>query len=174
MDNTEGTEIWKDVEESPIYEVSNFGRVKKKNNGRILKLQEHNGYKRVYLYVNGKQKKRRVHRLVAIAFIGMPKDENKLFVNHIDGNKSNNHVSNLEWVTHKENIYHAIKNKRIDCQFDYKKSLKRDVEKDVKVIRYLYETTEITHAELAELFYMNPSTIAAIVNNKYHKDVTSL
>lgn len=63
------------------------------------------GYKRVQFTVDGKRHTTGVHRLVAIAFI--PNPENKSDVNHIDGNKSNNHVSNLEWCTHKENMAHG-------------------------------------------------------------------
>jgi len=65
------------------------------------------GYVRVNLCKNGKNKKHSVHRLVATAFI--PNPENKPCVNHIDGNKKNNKLENLEWVTHKENTNHAVK-----------------------------------------------------------------
>lgn len=66
------------------------------------------GYKKVSITnENGKRDTLSVHRLVAKAFI--PNPENKPQVNHIDGNKENNVVSNLEWVTHKDNIQHAVK-----------------------------------------------------------------
>ena len=67
-----------------------------------------NGYLRVRLAkdFNRTHKLARVHRLVAEAFI--PNPENKPFINHKDGNKQNNHADNLEWVTQKENIHHAI------------------------------------------------------------------
>lgn len=97
-----------------VYQVSNLGNVRSLNyrrtgNIKNLELDTHSqGYKIVYLHSNGKREKFRVHRLVALAFI-----KNKLgkkYVNHIDGNKSNNSVSNLEWVTSSENQLHAYKN----------------------------------------------------------------
>lgn len=62
------------------------------------------GYLRVYLSKNGKRKHHKVHRLVAQAFI--PNPENKPQINHIDGNKQNNSITNLEWVTDAENKEH--------------------------------------------------------------------
>ena len=62
------------------------------------------GYLRVYLSKNGKRKHHKVHRLVARAFI--PNPDNKPQVNHIDGNKHNNSITNLEWVTDEENKLH--------------------------------------------------------------------
>ncbi len=62
------------------------------------------GYLRVYLYKDGKRKHHKVHRLVAHAFI--PNPENKGQINHKDGNKKNNSVTNLEWVTDEENKLH--------------------------------------------------------------------
>jgi hypothetical protein len=66
------------------------------------------GYLATDLYVNGVRHKKRVHRLVAEAFI--PNPENKPEVNHRDGNKMNNEVANLEWVTKSENCWHAWEN----------------------------------------------------------------
>lgn len=101
-------EIWKPIKEYEEYEISNKGRVRSIKN-KIYKKQSPNerGYKRVFFYINGKNNTKYVHRLVAQAFI--PNIENKRTVNHIDGNKANNCVTNLEWATDLEQRIHAIK-----------------------------------------------------------------
>ena len=102
------TEIWRKLEDFSNYEVSSLGRVRNIKTGRILKLFVRNdGYHHVGLYLNGKQKYQLIHRLVAITFI--PNPENKREVNHIDGDKTNNRVSNLEWSTRSENVSHAFR-----------------------------------------------------------------
>ena len=106
-------EIWKDiVGYEGVYQVSNFGRVKRVKTDRILKeFKNTDGYLLVHLYKNKVSSNQRIHRLVAQAFI--PNTENKPQVNHIDENKTNNVVSNLEWVTSKENINHGTRNERM-------------------------------------------------------------
>ena len=89
------------IENHPNYEVSNFGNVRNKKTGTIRQLTNRNGYKKIRL--NNKDES--VHRLVADAFFDGKHDD--LQVNHIDGNKSNNHLGNLEWCTSSENIKHA-------------------------------------------------------------------
>lgn len=88
--------------------------------GRVIKPQvSRNGYIRVELWENGKGRKHLVHRLLAQAFI--PNPHAKPQVNHIDGNKANNALHNLEWVTQSENQTHAY---RAGLQRGYKKPTK--------------------------------------------------
>ena len=120
-------EIWKDIENFSKYQVSNLGNIKSKERYTKAKDSEiihrkafllkgfvnKKGYKQVTLYDdNGKPKTMRVHKLVALTFI---ENENNLpQINHIDGNKLNNEVSNLEWISNYDNMQHAIKNGLID------------------------------------------------------------
>lgn len=112
-------EIWKDIQDyEGRYQVSNLGRVKsierldsigRHVSEKILKpTLEEWGYYCVILYKESKKRYYQIHRLVAQAFI--PNHQNKPQVNHIDGNKINNHVENLEWVTGSENVQHAYNN----------------------------------------------------------------
>lgn len=97
------------------YMVSNFGRVISLKVGRELSWQvTPNGYAVVGLYKNNHRSRALVHRLVAKAFIDNP--ENLPEVNHKDGNKLNNIVSNLEWVSREQNIQHAVKQGLFDTE----------------------------------------------------------
>lgn len=102
---------WKPIEGFTNYEVSDEGYVRNTHTGRILKQSIVGGYAKVDLYQKGKRTNMKVHRLVAKAFI--PNPENKATVNHKDENKLNNNVSNLEWMTQKENSNYGTRNQRI-------------------------------------------------------------
>lgn len=99
-------EIWLGLEDFPDYEVSSEGRVRNRNTMRILKSGcNQKGYRLVCLHKNGKQYTKKVHRLVADRFYDG--DHSGLIVNHIDGNKENNFIGNLEWCTTSHNAQHA-------------------------------------------------------------------
>lgn len=137
-------EVWEDIEGFENYQISNLGRVKSKErytkikNGvmslrkeKILKLSHNKkGYAQTVLYKNKKPITVKIHRLVAQAFI--PNPENKPQVNHKDGNKDNNFVNNLEWLTDKENKQHAIKNGLVDLEL--RKSNMRKLGKSKKAL----------------------------------------
>lgn len=103
------TETWKPViGYEGLYLVSNTGNVKSIAKNKVFALCYDNyGYPIVSLTKNKKAKTKTVHRLVALAFI--PNPDKKPQVNHIDGNKSNNSVENLEWATNRENVVHSFK-----------------------------------------------------------------
>ena len=89
------------------YSVSTEGEVRKDTIDYILSQSSQQDYRHVTLLIDGKQKRMRVHRMVALTFI--PNPDNKPYVNHKNGNRSDNRVDNLEWVTPSENIQHAVK-----------------------------------------------------------------
>lgn len=104
-------EIWKNITEYPNYEVSNLGRIRNNKTHRILQpLYNKDGYQFIMLCKDGKPKKHYIHRLVAEAFIEVPQsyiekglNKETLQVDHIDENKQNNSVINLQWLTNREN-----------------------------------------------------------------------
>ena len=102
-------EVWHD------YEVSSLGNVRNAKTGRILKpFKSHSGhgYLRIQLCKNGKRQQCSVHRIVAFTWIVNDNPTVKTVVNHIDENPYNNHVSNLEWTTLKQNSGHGTCQKR--------------------------------------------------------------
>lgn len=102
-------EIWKPSTKFPHMSVSNYGRVRNDNTGKIRKVTKCAGSRypvvSVWDYSRGKRSHLRVH--TEVARLHIPNPDNKPEVNHIDGDHYNNHVSNLEWVTHSENMKHA-------------------------------------------------------------------
>lgn len=101
-------EIWKEIDDNENYIVSNTGKIRRRGSDIDHSTYEKKGYLLVDLYKGGERSKKRVSRLVAEAFI--PNPDNKPEVNHIDGDKKNNSVGNLEWSTKKENCRHAWDN----------------------------------------------------------------
>lgn len=149
-------EVWKDIPNyEGLYVISNYGNIKsvtrtvrfgrgfKTYESQYLKYQEDkDGYFRVGLSKNGKKKRYRVNRLVALTFI---KNENNLpVVNHKDGNKQNNYVDNLEWVTNSENDLHAFKT-GLRVAHDGGAS-KNVVQLDMKTLKVINEYKSISEA----------------------------
>ena len=102
-------ERWSIIKDFPNYEVSTDGNIRHSYGKKSRKsVQDHNGYYKTELYNNGKRSVKRINRLVAEAFI--PNPDNLPEVNHKDGNKHNNNVDNLEWITKSDNMKHGFKN----------------------------------------------------------------
>ena len=106
-------EIFKIIKEYPMYSVSTEGRIMKNASHKIMTpTKTSKGYMQINLFTkDGRRKKELVHRLVAITFI--PNDKKLPEVNHIDQVRHNNCVSNLEWVSHEENVAKSSLPKKI-------------------------------------------------------------
>ena len=192
VDDLEG-EIWKDIEGAEgLYKISNYGRVKtnKKRIGenseiefvdKILKgALTKLGYNRTKVcYRNGKFKMFSTHRLVAKHFI--PNPDNKPEINHIDGIKTNNHVSNLEWCTRSENMKHAVQlglrsiteyqRKRISETHNGELSTFAKLKEcDILNIRNLF-VEGMSYAKISKLYPVNAGAIRCIVLGQTWKHV---
>ena len=137
-------EIFKVIKEYPIYSISTEGRVMKNATRKIMKpSMKPNGYLSINLFTSdGRRKKELVHRLVAMTFI--PNPERLPAVNHIDRVRQNNKVSNLEWVTHKENTYKSSSPKRIRV-----KSLKTDYVAEFASVRDACKELSLTQSNVS-------------------------
>jgi predicted XRE-type DNA-binding protein len=164
-------EIWRDiVGNEGLYKVSNFGNVKSyhKNKVRILKPISVGNYLGIQL-VNGRENRKfYIHRLVAQAFV--ENTYNKKEVNHIDGNKFNNVVTNLEWATRTENEFHARKI-GLKNQMGENNPMCKFSDETVKEIRNLYKTGKYKQSELADIFHISRMQINRIVRNLLRKEV---
>lgn len=129
--------MWKDIEFNPNYEVSDSGIVRRKSNKNVLKGCITSGYRSVKLtFENSKQQRFYVHRLVALYFIPN-EDKRKTFVNHKNGDKMDNRVENLEWVTPRENNLHYYQKIKQD------KKERKNGGKAIPVIQYDLNKNEL-------------------------------
>lgn len=175
-------EEWRDVVGyEGSYQVSDIGRVKsvprvyKMKDGRrknikkeiIMKFDiDKDGYFKIGLREKGKQRNFFIHRLVAQAFIKNP--ENKPQVNHIDGIKTNNSITNLEWVTHQENRTHAAENGLVPDQWGCKNPNVKISESKVRIIRELNKKG-VKYSEISEIVGTSVSNVKNIIFGKTWK-----
>lgn len=173
-------ECWKAVPDyEGIYEISDRGRVRSLDRigfrgwsfkGKVLSPIPHSGgYLCVGLWVDGKGKSCYIHRLVALVFLG-PCPEG-MQVHHHDGQKTNNNLANLHYVTPAENIRHAFNAGLIEPPpppylrgEDHGQS--KLTETDIREIRQTYESGEITQRQLAAQYGVDESNISLIVNHE--------
>lgn len=164
-------EVWKPVADG--YEVSSLGNVRSSKRGRVRLLSPMvvaGGYSQIQLRIDKQSKKFLVHRLVAEAFI--PNPENKPIVNHIDGNKHNNRVDNLEWVTQAENMRHAVKSGLIKQGADSADAIL--TKKQVEWIRSVFvpRDTNFSAAALSRKFGVSKEVIARVVHGERYKNAS--
>ena len=167
-------EEWKTLNQCTDYMISSYGRVKSSKNGREIILKPsytHDGYLKQAISINGKSYTYRIHRLVAEHFI--PNPDNKKTINHIDGDKTNNKVDNLEWADLSEQMIHA-----------YKLGLKKPVqgymqgnsvltEGQVIEIRAIYKSHDKNYGmqALAKKYNVSCSVINKVVHYRSYKNV---
>ena len=158
-----------------LYKINKYGEIKslerkvKSSNGyrkkksMILKQTDnHRGYKTVCLCKKGRCKQFFVHRLVAINFIREPLE--KEVVNHIDGDKLNNHYMNLEWCYQKDNNQHAIDNK-LWTAYGVNHYLSKFSEEDVGEIKNKYKCG-YTYREISKIYNVHEATIGKLIREE--------
>lgn len=173
-------EEWKDIKGyEGFYKVSNLGNIKSVD--RIIKRKTsemkikgrqmsqclgNSGYPMINLCINGSCKRHLVHRIVATAFLSNPL--NKAYVNHIDGNKQNTNLKNLEWSTPKENSIHAHVNGLANVGRGEKQhSSKLTVDK----VKYIRESSK-TIKELSMMFNVSKQAIRDVKMKRSWKHVS--
>lgn len=157
-------EIWKDINGfRELYQISNLGRVRRKDNFKVLKpLSISKGYKGVRLYeTKNKAITKKIHRLVAEYFI--PNPLNLPQVNHKDGNKSNNRIDNLEWCSNEFNMNHAIINKLI--KLGEQRPCSKCTEKSLLLLQRLIDCG-FTIKQLSIIYCISKNCMKEIIRGK--------
>ena len=167
-------EEWKEViVKGQEYKVSSYGKIIGKR-GRLLKTRiDEDGYIKITLGKDGFSRcPIRVHRIVAEALIPKTNDYENFEVNHKDFNRQNNHVDNLEWVTHRDNIKYSYEN-NTEAQYVARDGIKNGratfQDKDIIEIRRLYNIEHLSIAKISRFFKSPESTISNIVHNQTWK-----
>lgn len=160
---------WRTIPKWEDYLISCSGEVFSKRRNKIMRVYRANikAYPSVCLSCKGFEKTYSIHKLVALAFLANP--DNKIAVNHKDGNKHNNHVSNLEWVTFSENQIHAIETGLAtvpNLGFGENHPSAKLTDVDVQMIRVLLKHGEFTQKQIAKRFNIHEVHVSAIKLNK--------
>ena len=182
-------EIWKPILDvksglyDGYYEVSNLGRVKmlprllNHNKGmrvskeKIVTGSNSHGYKIVSFKKDGIKAVVAVHILVARAFIENPCPDKFKIVNHLNSDRADNRVENLEWCDHSRNAKHAIEAGKLKITKGSERSTAILNDKKVLAIKLLYKTGEFSHWSLSELFNVGKTTIQKILNGDKWKHI---
>lgn len=179
-------EIWKSlnniVECGEFYEISNLGNLRSVDRKTIGKngvikhfkgkdkatKKNNRGYIMANIYLDGEEKTVLIHRLVALAFIENP--HNFPEVKHLDGNKNNNCVNNLEWVSSKENQNHARVN-GLSNQHGQNSVNSKLKDYEAIQIREMWDTGKYKKVELSKLFNVSTSVIDRIIRRKAYAHI---
>lgn len=149
-EDAQAPEIWKTIKDFQGYKISNKGRLLNKKNIITIGWDGNKGYRIIRLCSNGIRKMKKMHRLVAEAFIHNP--HNYPQINHKDCNKQNNQIENLEWCTQSQNVKHAYDSGLINMPDNRgeKCGTAKLNEMQVRVIKRL--RGDMKHHEIAALF----------------------
>lgn len=169
-------EIWKKIIDFPDYEVSNLGRIKsfKRKDIKILRqIISKKGYLYINLYKNKKLKFKKIHRLVLETFDFLVNCEN-FQCNHMDGNKKNNLLNNLEWCNNSENQKHMYKlgfRNNIGINNPNNKLEEWKVKSIYQISNSpIIKQLKITQQEIADIFNIDQTTVSKIKLRKIWKN----
>jgi len=159
--------MWKQIKDYN-YEINERGIVRNIRTGKIRNsFKRKDGYIGIQLY-NKKVLNFQLHRLLAEAFI--PNPENKPYINHIDSNRENNDLLNLEWVTHEENVKHSYQSGYASNKGS-KNGFSVLTEEKVLEIRNKRISEKLSYQKLAELYNVSYGCIAGIIQRKSWKHI---
>lgn len=167
----DGINNWLKIEDYPDYYISDNGDVVSYKNGSkvyLTKCKDNYGYYVVALFNKYGRKTKKVHRLVALAFVSNP--QNKETVNHINGIKTDNRVLNLEWSTSKENTEHANNTGLTNIKGENHVNSVTN-EKTVLALRKKRKEDGTTYINLAKEFNLTVSTVADILKRRTWKHI---
>lgn len=170
-------EVWKSIDwftgdESilnGLYKISSFGRVLSCRSNSILRFSDARGYRLVILQKSPIKKAIKVHRLVALAFL--PRVPGKDIVNHIDGNKQNNHSENLEWCTLSENTQHSLS---LGLQTPLQGTEVGSSKLTEAEVTEIFMDISTPALELARKYNIELSNIQNILNGTSYRNITEL